>query len=121
MENSFNKGVENLKKYLYYGLLIFLGLFFLGIFIKASLYIGIIALLIFALYKAWQYSKVWYFKFKKSKEKKNYEKVISRMKDNVGNVTYMTAEVLKEDTLNQSTKSFTYVDVDYEEFKEKNK
>lgn len=115
MENSFNKGVGNLKKYLYNILLLVLGLFLLGLFLKASLYIGIAALSVFAIYKMWQAGKAWYFKLKKNKEKRTYEREISKMRENKGNTTYMEVEVSKDDIEEESTRPFTYIDVQYEE------
>lgn len=117
MENSFNKGVGNLKKHLYNILLLVLVLFLSGLFLKASLYIGIAALSIFAIYKVWQYGKAWYFKLKKNNEKRVYEREISKMRENKGNVTYMEAEISKEIIGEDSASPFTYIDVEYEEVK----
>lgn len=117
MENSFNKGVRDLKKNLQYIFFIILGVAVLNFLFKATLRIGILLLSGFGIYKLWQGSKKRYKDFKLKREKLNREKEINNLKENIGNTTYMDAEVLKSNVEKSKNQSFNYVDVEYDEVK----
>ncbi|CAM2970852.1 hypothetical protein HAHI6034_10190 [Hathewaya histolytica] len=117
MENSFNKGVRDVKKNLQYIFLIILGVAVLNFLFKAALNIGILLLLGFGIYKLWEGSKKRFKNFKFKREKLNREKEINNLKENIGNTTYMEAEILKSNLEKSKNQSFNYVDVEYDEVK----
>ncbi|AWZ48070.1 hypothetical protein C3495_04245 [Clostridiaceae bacterium 14S0207] len=116
MENSFNKGVRNLKNILIYILVAIVALFLINFVIKGAFYIGGAVLAIYIIYKLNTRGKVWFSQLSNSIKKKKFEKEMAKVKENKGGISYIEAEIVKQsnfDKINQ--KEYEYIDVDYKD------
>lgn len=116
MENSFNKGVRNLKNILIYILVAIVALFLINFVIKGAFYIGGAVLAIYIIYKLYTRGKVWFSQLSNSIKKKKFEKEMAKVKENKGGISYIEAEIVKQsnfDKINQ--KEYEYIDVDYKD------
>lgn len=116
MENSFNKGVRNLKNILIYILAAVVVLFLINFVIKGVVYVGGTILAIYLIYKLYAKGKKSFSQLSNNIKKKKFEKEMNQVKSNKGEIAYMDAEVVKQSTFDKSTqKEYEYIDVDYKD------